>query len=75
MPQRIEEGTVYATVLGAISDGAVTIENFPERPSHVGLLGFPAPLTWFTENGALHIMLPGNLPNRPAYSFAISGVS
>ncbi len=72
--QRIEDGTVYATVVGSVSDGAVTIENFPERPSHVGLLGFEAPLNWSSDNGSLHIMLPGNLPERPAYSFAISGI-
>jgi alpha-L-fucosidase len=72
--QRIENGTVYATVLGPLSDGTVTIENFPENPSHVGLLGFSAPLTWLTEDEALRIILPGNLPDRPAYSFAISGV-
>ena len=70
--QRIENGTVYANVLGPIPDGSVTIEDFPERPSHMGLLGMPASLTWSIENGALRIMLPGNLPDRPAYSFAIS---
>jgi alpha-L-fucosidase len=72
--RRIEDGTVYATVLGPISDGAITIENFPGRPSHVGLLGFEPTLTWSSENGALRILLPGNLPDRPAYSFVISGV-
>jgi alpha-L-fucosidase len=71
--RRTEDGMVFATVLGPISGGEATIEDFPEAPSLVTLLGFAEPLTWFTEDGALRIMLPGNLPERPAYAFAISG--
>ena len=71
--QSTDSRTVYATVLGPISNGVVTIDGLiPESLTDVELLGFPEPLIWSTENGALSIVLPENLPARPAYSFAIS---
>gem|GEM_PF-5955147 len=65
------DGVLYAMVIGAIPDGVVSIGDLSGSPSHVRLLGFESPLSWSTEGDVLHIALPDDLPEQPAYAFAI----
>ena len=67
-------GVLYATVLGAITDGVISIHDGPGNPSHLRLLGSEEPLSWSTGGAFLHIVLPDGLPEQPAYAFAISGL-
>lgn len=73
--QDIENNVLYSMILGPVMGGEVVIEELPQMPVNVELLGFPATLTWFIENGSLRIVLPDNYPERAAYAFAISGVN
>jgi len=67
-------GVLYATVLGAIKDGVVEIEDVSGNPTHIRLLGSEKALRWLIEGNVLQLVLPDDLPEQPAYAFAISGL-
>jgi len=69
--QRRDGAVAYATLLGTPSGPTVTLQDFPEVPASVRLVGSDKPLAWEAVEGDLRIAVPAALPVQPAHAFAI----
>jgi alpha-L-fucosidase len=63
--------TVYATVLGPLPAGAVTLLDAGPPPADVHLLGSAAEVAWTATGADLRVTLPPDLPAQAAYVFAL----
>lgn len=71
--------TLYATLLGWPTDGAVQIRSlsthltlYTGKVGKVSLLGSDAPLTWSQDADGLKVTLPANAPNSYAVTLRIA---
>jgi alpha-L-fucosidase len=71
-------GALYAIALGWPSDNELRIRSLARGLPYlkgpvcgVKMLGFDAPLSWHQETDGLHIELPLERPNEPAWTFRI----
>jgi alpha-L-fucosidase len=64
--------TLYATVLGALSPGTITIPSIGNVPTGVRLLGSDAVIGWTVSGGDLTVTVPADPPVEPASVFALS---
>ena len=69
--QRRDGAVAYATLLGTPSGPTFTLQDFPELPASVRLVGSDKPLAWEAVEGDLRIAVPAALPAQPAHAFAI----
>jgi alpha-L-fucosidase len=65
-------GTVYATVLGALPAGSLTLLDVPAPSAALRLLGRPSALSWTAAGADIQITLPTDLPTQTAYVFTLS---
>jgi len=63
--------TVYAVLLGAPSQPAITLLDFPETPASIRMVGSGEPLNWERSGAGIRIQLPESLPDQPAHAVAI----
>lgn len=63
--------TVYALLLGVPSEPAITLLDFPEKPTGIRMVGSDEALAWERSGTGIAIHLPGSLPDQPAHALAI----
>lgn len=65
-------GTLYAIVLGAVSEGSLRIEGLDLTPRSVRLLGYHGELAYARDSGGLRVEFPSPPIGQLAYAFAIT---
>lgn len=67
---------LYVTLMATPSESEITLEGLTAgEDAKVQLLGHDAELTWSQSGSDLTIQLPDNLPDAPAHSLKLVGVS
>jgi len=71
-----KDEAVYATLMETPSDSTITIEGLTaSQNTKIQLLGHHADLTWSQSGSDLTIQLPDALPDAPAHSLKLIGIS